>query len=120
MQRGHFIRGVAEHGGDASDFGLHTGADGYAFAAAVGDRGRRKCHVDAVAQTGVFSDDGVGVLGDRHAFTRQGRLLDFEVDGGNQSKVTGNNTAGFKYDDVAGDQLFGRDFTQNAFTANQG
>ena len=64
--------------------------------------------------SGASSRDGVDVLGGRQALPGERRLVDLERGRRDDPSVRGHEVAGLERDDVAGDQLLGRDLPQLA------
>src|SRR5262249_41574500 len=69
-------------------------------------------HVAAIPRRRVLGGDRVGALRDRNALARQRRLGDFERRRRQQPPVGGNHVPRFDRDDVARDELLGRDLRQ--------
>ena len=108
LQRRRLPLGGLQEPGDAPDLGRHAGGDDDGTSAAVGGDGGRIEHVAAVAQAG-FALDRSDLLRQRHALAGQGRFIGLEIRDFDKPGVGRNLVAGFDLDDVAGNEVMGRD-----------
>ena len=102
-----------------ADGGSGAGGDDDAFAAAADDDGAREGHVVAIAEGRIRRAHPRRILADGQRFAGQQRLVDVEAVGRKQADIRGHAVAGFKPEDIAGDQLRGIDFV-HLFVAEHG
>jgi hypothetical protein len=98
--------------GDLADLGRHPGRGDHELARATGDVGIHVHHVGAVAERRVGARHGLGALGDGQALPRQRGLVDLQRGRRHQPPVRGYDIARLDRDDVAGNQLPGRELRQ--------
>ena len=108
----------AEHPGDVADLARHPGGRHHHLASAPRDLRVHVRHVDAVAEWDVLAGHGVQALGHRRALTGEPGLFDLQCRGDQDPTVRRHLVARLEADDVAGNQLLGRDLEPLTVTAD--
>ena len=108
LQRGRLLLGGFEQSGNAANLRTHAGGDSHRAAAAIsGDRARIE-HVAAIADADICVDR-LDLLRHRHALAGQRSLVGMQVGVLDQAGIGGDLVPGLDHDDVAGNDLIGRD-----------
>ena len=107
LQRGQLGGGALQQPGDSPDFGGHSGVGHHDLGTTAGDRGVHESHAVTITDTGVRIGHHLGVLLHRVALAGEGRLVDLQIDRGDDAAVGRDAVAGLHDDDVAGDQVHG-------------
>ena len=97
-----------DHLGDEADLRAHARARHESLAASVRDQRAHERGVPAVAQRMLLVQDQRRVLLHGHRFAGQRGFFDLEVDGRDQAQIGGHIVARFQQDDVARNELPGR------------
>ena len=120
LQRGLFLLGLVHQGRNLADLGLHAGGGDNHAGAAVGDQRPGKDHVLLVAQRDVLLIDDVADLVDALRLTGQRAFIDLQRVVLDNASVRDDQVAGLQRQDIAGDNLFGRDLDLSAVAHDLG
>ncbi len=118
MKWGCFLWDSLDHRRDVAELGAHAGFDNHRRASPVGDRRAHEDHVDLVSHGSIELCQRTGRFLDGHRLTGECRLLDLEVDRFHQATIRRDPGAHFEQDDVAGNQVGGRDLANVAVAAD--
>jgi hypothetical protein len=108
LQRRRLFLGGFEQPRDAANLGSHSGRDNDCSTSPIcGDRAREQ-HVAAVADSDI-AIDGLSFLRHRNALAGEGSLVGVKICIFDEAGVRRHSIAGLDHDDVAGNDLLGRD-----------
>ena len=119
LQRRRLLLGGFEQPRDAADFRCHPGCHHHGTAAAIGGDRAGEQHIAAIAEPGV-AFDWSELFRHRHALAGQRRLVGLQVRHLDEAGIRRNLVTGLDQDNVAGDDVMGRDALPIAIADDRG